>query len=79
MPIFEYACTSCGKEFELLVRNSSLSPECPDCSGRDLRKKMSAPAAFTGAASAHAALAPPCQGCGHAGGPGACAFAENQQ
>ena len=75
MPIYEYQCSSCGKEFELLVRNSAVAPECPTCSGTDLRKKMSVPAAISGAASAHMDLPPACQGCGHAGGPGACGFA----
>ena len=79
MPIFEYECSSCGKEFELLLRNSSVTPECPDCNGTELRKKMSAFATISGAASAHAELPAPCQGCGHGGGPGACAFAPNQQ
>ena len=77
MPIFEYECTSCGKEFELLVRNSSVAPECPGCSGRDLRKKLSAFATITGGASAHAELPASCQGCGQPGGPGACAFSAN--
>lgn len=79
MPIFEYECTSCGKEFELLVRNSSLPPECPGCKGSELRKKLSAFATFTGAASAHAELPASCQGCGNPGGPGACGFSANQQ
>ncbi len=78
MPIFEYECTSCGKEFELLVRNSSVSPECPGCSGSDLRKKLSAFATISGGASAHADLPASCQGCGHPDGPGACAFSANQ-
>ena len=79
MPIFEYECTSCGKEFELLLRNSSVTPECPGCNGSDLRKKLSAFAALTGTASAHAGLPASCQGCGQAGGPGACGFAANHQ
>ena len=33
MPIFEYSCNSCGKEFETLVRGSSPAPECPACHG----------------------------------------------
>ena len=78
MPIFEYECTSCGKEFELLVRNSSVSPECPGCSGSDLRKKLSAFATISGGASAHADLPASCQGCGPPDGPGACAFSANQ-
>ena len=79
MPIFEYACTSCGKEFELLVRNSSRPPECPGCSGTDLRKKLSAFATISSAASAQAEFPASCHVCGHPGGPGACAFAANQQ
>ena len=30
MPIDEYACQDCGREFETLVRSSTL-PECPQC------------------------------------------------
>ncbi len=79
MPIFEYQCASCGKEFELLVRNSPTVPACPERSGTELRKKLSAPAAIMGAASTEAALPASCQGCGQGGGPGACGFAPNQQ
>ncbi len=43
MPIFEYRCTACGNEFELLVLPKSASaPECPSCHGRDPEKLMSA-------------------------------------
>jgi putative FmdB family regulatory protein len=79
MPIFEYQCASCGKEFELLVRNSSPAAECPGCNGTKLRKKLSAFATITGAASAHAELPASCQSCGNPGGPGACGFNANQQ
>ncbi|MBE0622907.1 MAG: zinc ribbon domain-containing protein [Burkholderiales bacterium] len=77
MPIFEYQCASCGKEFEVLVRNSSPAPACPACSGSELRKKLSAFAAITGSASAQAELPSACQSCGNPGGPGACAFGPN--
>jgi putative FmdB family regulatory protein len=76
MPIYEYQCASCGNEFEVLVRNSSSAPACPACKGSELRKKLSAFAAITGAPSAGADLPAACQGCG--GGPGACAFGANQ-
>lgn len=79
MPIFEYQCASCGKEFELLVRNSSSAPECPGCSGTELRKKLSAFAMITSSASAQAELPASCQSCGNPGGPGACGFSANQQ
>ncbi len=78
MPIFEYQCASCGKDFELLVRNSSTVLACPDCTGTELRKKLSTFAAITGSASAQAELPASCQSCGNPGGPGACAFGANQ-
>ena len=74
MPIFEYQCTACGREFETLVRHSSPPPECPDCNGTKLRKKLSTFAAITVSASAQQALPASCQSCGHPDGPGACGF-----
>ena len=79
MPIYEYQCSACGREFEVLVRSSSPAPACPGCSGTELRKKLSAFAAITGTASAPAEFAAPCQSCGNPDGPGACAFSANQQ
>jgi putative FmdB family regulatory protein len=73
MPIYEYTCNSCGKDFEKLVRESSPAPECPDCHSTELHKKLSAFAPLTGASSS-AALPSPCQGCGNANGPGSCQF-----
>lgn len=78
MPIFEYQCAACGKEFETLVRNAETIPECPACSGTDLRKKLSAFATIS-AASGQSDLPAPCQSCGNPGGPGACAFNANAQ
>lgn len=78
MPIYEYQCASCGKEFELLLRNSSPAPACPDCAGTELRKKLSAFATISSAAPARAELPASCQSCGNPGGPGACGFGANQ-
>ena len=44
MPIFEYACKSCGKEFEALVLPTTGAPKCPACAGTDLEKLISSPA-----------------------------------
>lgn len=74
MPIYEYQCSSCGKDFEILVRNSSPAPQCPVCKGTDLRKKLSAFATVTASGSAQGEFPASCQGCGNPGGPGACAF-----
>jgi putative FmdB family regulatory protein len=43
MPIFEYACRSCGEQFEMLVR-AGTQPACPKCAGTDLEKRLSLPA-----------------------------------
>jgi putative FmdB family regulatory protein len=71
MPIHEYACRSCGHEFETLVRASD-TPACDKCESTDLEKKLSVFAAQTGG-SADAAPAA-CGACGHPGGPGSCAL-----
>ncbi len=41
MPIYEYKCNSCDKEFETLVMGSS-TPDCPKCDSQDLTRLMSA-------------------------------------
>jgi len=74
MPIFEYACTACGNEFETLVRASAPLPACPQCNSPELRKKLSAFSALSGQSQAQQQLAASCQSCGHPDGPGACAF-----
>jgi putative FmdB family regulatory protein len=75
MPIFEYRCGACGKEFETLVRTSGPAPACPGCASTQLNKKLSTFAAIAGGASSGPAEMPAaCGSCGHPGGPGACAF-----
>ena len=71
MPIYEYACRACAKEFETLVRASD-TPSCPKCGGADLGKKLSVFAAQKGGSRAPAMAAGPCGACGHPAGPGAC-------
>ena len=44
MPIFEYACKACGKEFEALVLPTTDAPACPACKSADLEKLISRPA-----------------------------------
>ena len=44
MPIFEYICKGCGKDFELIVRSTSPPPACPACSSTELEKQISAAA-----------------------------------
>jgi putative FmdB family regulatory protein len=72
MPIYEYACLDCGREFEALVRSHTV-PECPHCHSIQLEKKLSVFATATTAPAAPA-LAGPCGTCGHPDGPGACSL-----
>jgi putative FmdB family regulatory protein len=73
MPIYEYACHSCGSEFETLVRGSDV-PDCPSCHSTDLEKKLSVFATSVSTPEAAAFAASPCGSCGHSRGPGACAL-----
>ena len=74
MPIYEYHCNGCGKEFEALVR-SSTTPECPACHSTQLDKKLSVFATSNAAGSDPAPMAMgPCGTCGNPNGPGSCSI-----
>ena len=40
MPIYEYQCNACKKEFETLVLGSD-TPACPGCDSHDLSRMLS--------------------------------------
>ena len=65
MPIYEYYCTDCGKEFEKLVRMSEAAakPECPNCNNRHTEKRLSAFAMSGGSTGQSTASS-----CGSSGG-----------
>jgi len=42
MPIYEYRCTHCSEEFELLILRASPAPACPSCASPDVEKLLSA-------------------------------------
>jgi putative FmdB family regulatory protein len=50
MPIYEYRCDDCGKEFEKLLRRSADSGEvcCPSCGEKHLTLRLSVFAARAG-------------------------------
>ena len=62
MPIYEYHCRDCGKEFEKLMRFSDPkidSPECPHCNSEHTLKRLSTVAAFS-AGRSHSTSAANC-------------------
>jgi putative FmdB family regulatory protein len=72
MPIYEYVCKKCGREFEELVRGNE-QPACPACGEPEVERQISAPAAHVGGSrdsacpARHACSSPSCcgsQGCG---------------
>ena len=40
MPIFDFKCKECDKEFEKLVRAADIPPECPMCGSKDTEKNQ---------------------------------------
>lgn len=40
MPLYDYRCTACGQQFELLVRSSTV-PACPHCATTALERLVS--------------------------------------
>jgi putative FmdB family regulatory protein len=73
MPIYEYACNKCGREFETLVR-SGADADCPSCHSTDLAKKLSVFATAGSNPGAAPVGTGPCGSCGHPDGPGSCAL-----
>jgi putative FmdB family regulatory protein len=69
MPIYEYHCPSCGKEFELLVRGET-RVACPGCDSPKIERRMSVTARPAGGGSAMdlSNLGPPNGGGGCGGG-----------
>ena len=72
MPIFEFVCKECEREFEELIKGTE-KPVCPACSSSKLEKKLSGFAVAVGAPSFSGGMpAGPCGTCGHPDGPGSC-------
>ena len=47
MPVYEYECESCSRQFELLVRSRSDTPVCPHCESKKLTRRFSTFAAHS--------------------------------
>ena len=68
MPIYEYACLDCGREFEELVRGDE-QPACPTCGKQRLERRMSASAGHVAGGSPAACPARDVCGSSHCCGP----------
>jgi len=73
MPLYEYSCKQCDRQFEALVRSGE-APECPSCHGHDLERRLSVFAAHTAGAAPKSFSPGPCGTCGDPRGPGACSM-----
>jgi len=74
MPLFEYTCQACAREFEALVRGPE-KPECPSCHSTALERHLSTFAARSaGASSVSEVPMGACGRCGDPRGPGACSM-----
>ena len=72
MPIFEYRCKECDREFEALVLGREKA-RCPSCESGKLERLLSTFAALTGSARASGSGGSgPCGSCGDPRGPGSC-------
>jgi putative FmdB family regulatory protein len=58
MPIYEYCCEKCGKEFETLVMGSKDKPACPKCGGKKVKRMLSCFSTQDGISPASGACAP---------------------
>jgi putative FmdB family regulatory protein len=74
MPVYEFVCKRCAREFEELVLGGE-QPCCPHCRSVDLQKKFSVFAAGSGGGANEADAGPgSCGTCGDPRGPGACSM-----
>jgi putative FmdB family regulatory protein len=71
MPIFEYACRGCGRQFEAFV-TADRTPACPACEGADLQKLLSSPGMVGTAGRKDTEAIPSCRSLG-----GSCGCAHN--
>lgn len=44
MPVYDYLCTQCSKQYEVHQAMSAAPPVCPDCNTNMQRRILSAPA-----------------------------------
>ncbi len=70
MPIYEYRCAGCGKDFERYVQKSATAVVCPTCQSGDVKRTLSIVAFKTSSGFVSSAM--PAGGGGCCGGGCAC-------
>jgi putative FmdB family regulatory protein len=73
MPLFEYSCRACGRQFEYLTRDGQ-EPTCPACESDDLQKLLSVFAVGPNGGAKAAAAPGACGTCGDPRGAGSCSM-----
>ncbi|MDP3030232.1 MAG: zinc ribbon domain-containing protein [Deltaproteobacteria bacterium] len=63
MPIFEFHCLDCGKDFETLVLSKSDQIDCPKCHNTHLERLMSSCAFKSGSKFTSTASSNSCTSC----------------
>lgn len=71
MPIYEYRCSECGQQFELLV-NASDTPCCPSCDSAQIEKQLSVFAVGRGGGGSAGQVPERCETCPGRGDGGSC-------
>jgi putative FmdB family regulatory protein len=41
MPVYEYRCDACGKDFERYLATAATAVACPTCASGDIKRKLS--------------------------------------
>jgi len=73
MPLFEYLCQDCGREFEKIVPRHDSPADCPKCASVRVEKQLSV-FAVSGSGSSSSDSFDAAPGCGRCGAaePGMC-------
>ncbi|HIE10604.1 MAG TPA: zinc ribbon domain-containing protein [Kiritimatiellae bacterium] len=61
MPLFEFTCRKCGRNFELLLRLPGPKPRCPECGSSRVERQFSG--FFWRASGSDGGAGSPCSGC----------------
>ena len=73
MPIYEFNCQKCGRDFEELVRGQNPKVACPHCGSRKCQKLMSASSFVSKGTDGTAVKSSAGSGCAGCAGGSACA------